>query len=285
MPQKGLIHNKKAIFAVFALMVLIVGTLIFNSLFATVDKGTYQIKQAAISGTMSAHMKPGMYGLMFGSADTWPTAETYYFTHVKDTDDDTDDDKSIEVRFNDGSLADISGTVRIILPSGEQEAIDLVTVYSYRNYNSLRDKLILPVLRNALSNTANLMSARESYSDLRSNYIEWAWDQIQNGVYQTEEEERAVLENGEKITKKFKIIKKDKDGNILRGKNPLEGSGIRLANFEVKMFKYSGTVAKQIETQQKAYMGVATAVAKAKEAEQNAIKEKAEGEAKVMKAR
>ena len=35
-------------------------------LFETVEKGTYQVKQAAVSGSMSAKMTPGLWIQMFG---------------------------------------------------------------------------------------------------------------------------------------------------------------------------------------------------------------------------
>ena len=280
-------NGKVILLAGIPLLSLLLIFMLFNSLFSTVDSGTYHVKQAAITGTMTAKMEPGMYGLYFGSNETWPKAETYYFTSERDTKDDVDEDLSIEVRFNDGSLANISGTIRIILPVSDQQAIDLTTKYGYRKYEALKDKMILPVLRNALRNTANLMSSRESYSTHRSNYVNWAWDQIQNGVYDTEEEEREIVDpiSGDKIKRTFKIVKRNSNGDPIRAKDPLEGTGIRLANFEVKQFRYSSAVAKQIETQQKAFMAVATASAKAKQAEQEKIRVMAEGKMEVEKAR
>ena len=123
LPKKWLLGG-----AAFLIALVFVFTL-FSQIFATVESGTYHIKQAAITGTMTAKMQPGMYGLFFGGNEEWPKAETYYFTSEKDTKDDIDEDLSIEVRFNDGSLANISGTIRIILPTSEEEAIGLTTDY------------------------------------------------------------------------------------------------------------------------------------------------------------
>lgn len=284
----GSIFRSPFFFWLMVLGILFVAlTILSHMLVSTVKSGTYEIKQAAVSGNMSAKMQPGMYPLFFGSKEVWPKAETYYFTADKDTRDDDSRDNSIEVRFNDGSIAHISGTIRIILPISEEDAINLVTKYGYKSYDALRDKLILPVLRNALRNTANLMSARESYSTHRSNFVNWSWDQIQNGVYETEEETREITDmiSGDTIKRTFKIIKKDKNGNVIRGKNPLASTGITLANFEVKQFRYSSQVAKQIETQQKAFMAVATAVAEAKQAEQEKIRVEAEGKKQVTQAK
>ena len=51
-----------------------------GAIFETVKKGTYQIKQAAITGTMSAKMTPGLWLQLWGDIQTWSKAETFYFT-------------------------------------------------------------------------------------------------------------------------------------------------------------------------------------------------------------
>ena len=212
----------------------------------TVNQGTYQVRQMIVTGTMNAKLTPGMWLQLFSDIVTWPTAETFFFAN--DEFGSARIDRAIEVRFNDGSLCDVSGTLRIILPSSEQQAIDLVTKYGYASYRDLEQKLILPVVRNALRLTANLMSARESYSEQRADFVFWAWDQVQNGLYETAEETRKVVDpvSGKEVTKTFKIIKTDEEGNQVYQHNPLEGLGITLANFEVKLFDYTEKVQDQI---------------------------------------
>ena len=141
------------------------------------------------------------------------------------------------------------------------------------------------MVRNALRLTADLMSARESYSEQRADFVFWAWDQIQNGIYETQEETRKVVDHvsGQEITKTFKIIKRDAKGGPVYQRNPVEGLGITLANFEVKLFDYTDKVRAQIGAQQTALMAVATARAKAQQAEQEALIAEAEGKAKVAR--
>ena len=162
-----------------------------------------------------------------------------------------------------------------------------MTKYGYATYEDLEQKLILPVVRNSLRLTANLMSARESYSEKRADFVFWVWDQVQNGLYETMEETREIVDpvSGQKITKRFKIIKTNEDGNPVYQQNPLEGLGLTLANFEVKLFDYTEKVREQISTQQTAIMAVATAVAKAQQAEQEALMVEAEGKANVARER
>ena len=279
------IPPKKVVTIAAVLIIVLLGLSLSSGLFETVKKGTYQIKQAAVTGTMSVKMTPGLWLQLFGDIQTWPKAETFYFT--ADVVEGERRDQSIEVRFDDGSICHISGTCRINLPTSEEEALDLVIKHGYRSFEDMEAKLILPVVRNSLRLTANLMNARESYAEKRADFNKWAWDQIQNGLYETSEEVRKVKDpiSGELVTKTFKIINRNANGSPKYQKNPLQGLGIALANFEIKKFVYAQTVMKQIAEQQKAIMAVATAKANAQEAEQQALTTEAQGKARVMKAK
>ncbi len=265
--------------------ILAVVAILNRGLVATVETGTFQVRQMIVTGELSAKLEPGMWLKLFSNIVTWPKAETFFFTDSEVSGEEID--RAIEVRFNDGSLCDVSGTLRVVLPISEQQAIDVMTKYGYADYTDLEQKLVLPVVRNALRLTANLMSARESYSEQRSDFVFWTWDQIQDGVYETEEETRKVVDpvSGQEVTKSFKIIKQDAMGNPVHQRHPLEGLGITLTNFEVKLFDYTEKVRAQIGTQQSALMAVATARAKAQQAEQEALMAEAEGKANVARAR
>lgn len=276
---------KVAVTVGIAAVVLVLALVLGSQIVETVPAGKYQIKQAAFTGNMSARMSPGLWWQWFGDITEWPTAETFYFT--ADHHEGGPGDASIEVMFNDGSVCKISGTCRVVMPKTEQEAIDLLVKHGFRKHTELEDKLILPVVRNALNRTANLMSARESYSDKRPEFINWAWDQIQNGLYEIDEEIRKEKDpvSGEMVTKIVKVIKKDEKGNLMRQANPFKGTGVTLSNFEIKDFVYSDKVKEQIATQQQALMSVSTARANAQKAEQDALTMEAQGKAKVMEAK
>lgn len=154
------IKIKTKIFLGLVVLIIIITLACGSKIIETVKSGTYQIKQAAVSGNMSAHMQPGLYFQNFGDVGEWPKAETYYFTSDKDSDKDKKEDASIEVRFNEGSLCNISGTCRVVMPISSKHAIELITVHGYQSYDDLANELILKVIRNSLRLTANLMSAR-----------------------------------------------------------------------------------------------------------------------------
>ena len=74
----------------------------------------------------------------------------------------------------------------LFCPAPNPQAIELISTYGYLDYKDLEQKLVLPVVRIALRLTANLMSARESYSEQRADFVFWTWDQVQNGLYETD---------------------------------------------------------------------------------------------------
>jgi hypothetical protein len=278
--------NKLKIFTTaFVAAIVIVILILSGKIIETVDKGTYHVIQRPVTGTMQAMMQPGMYWQVFADFQTWPTSETFYFT--ADKKEGKAEDQSIEVTFNDGSIAKISGTTRVVLPKNEQEAIVITKDMNFRDYDDLEHRFILPIVRNALRLTANLMTARESYSEKMSDFISWARDMIEHGLYKTEEVMKDIEDprTKEKVNKMVKIVKRDKDGKAMRETNPLEGTGITLVNFEIKKFGYEDVVAKQIATQQTNYMEIETAKAQAMKAAQEAITRESQGKAAVMEVR
>jgi len=267
------------------IVTLILAIFLGGNIVETNKKGYYQIKQAAFSGKMTARMTPGMYLQAFGDIQTWPIATTFFFT--ADSEGDENDNQSIEVRFNDGSMTNLSGTIRIVMPTSPKQVIELVTKNSYINEKDLMGRLLRPHVRNALRNMANLMSAKESYTDRRAEFISGAWDQIQNGIYQTTTKTTKTIDplTKEEEDTLVTVVKTDKDGNKLYEKSPMDGLGIEVANFEIKQFLYPKKVNAQIAEQQTAIMGVQTAMANALKAEQDKKTTEEQGKAKVMAAR
>jgi hypothetical protein len=272
--------------AVLAVIALIVAVSIGGNAFEDVPAGKYQVRQQWVTGNMDAKMTPGMWK-QFGTIMEFPLARTFYGTADNDGAGDSEDDKSVTVRYADGSEASISFTARAEMPKTTAEAIALVKIHSFRSYEEVENKLLLPVFRRALRSTATLMTARESYSEKRNDFLVWTWDQVQNGPYITKATERTVIDplSGEEVTRTFQEIVLDEHGNKTHAQNPLKGKGIYLDNFEIKDFNYLGKVNEQIVTQQEAMMNIATAKAKSQEAEQEAIRLASVGKAAVVKAK
>lgn len=275
---------RNKIIGVIVFISIIVLISLGSHLVETVEKGTFQVKQAAVSGTMTVKFTPGMWGQWFGDIEVWPQSETFFF--IADADEGTARDQSMEVRFNDGSLAKISGTCRILMPKSQSQVLDLVVSQNFKTYNDIEQRLFLPIIRNVLRNTANLMSARESYAEKRNDFINWSRQQIESGIFETMDEvtKRVDLVTGDTLDTTVKVVRTDASGLPIHQINPLKGTGILVTNFEIKVFNYSKRVQEQIAEQQNAIMAIATAKAQSARAEQERIKKEAEGKMKVTEA-
>ena len=274
--------NIKSIIAISLFVLCLLGAvLIAPQLYENVHAGTYHITQSPFTGTITARLQPGPYFQCFADVAIFPVSETFYFTSDKEG---GEGDWSIHVQFNDGALCQISGTCRVDMPRTEKECVELVTKFGYRTEKQVDEKLILPVIRRAMMLSANQMSAKESYSEKRMNFIADTLDQVDNGIYVTKDVTSKEVDpvSGQLVTKIQKIPVLDDKGVKIREQNPLKGTGISISNFEVKQFVYEEKVRTQIATQQQALMDVQTAKANAQKAEQDALTAEAKGKAAVM---
>ncbi len=248
----------------------------------TVEKGTYDILQIPVSGKIVAEMKPGMYAQLCGDVTTWPKSDTFFFT--ADSSEGKATDQSIEVRFVDGSMAKISGTMRVQLPTNKDQAKALMTDLNFSGYPDLENRFVLPIVRKALRNTANMMTAQQSYAAKRADFSTWAEDQILLGLYKTKTVMKPIMVNGKEVMKPFKERFMTKGtSDYAREKSPLGSTGIGFAQFEIKSFKYEDKVKKQISAQQESLMAIATKKAEAEKAKQEAITVEAKGKAELQR--
>lgn len=268
---------KKQITYGILILSLVISLAFGSKIVETVEKGTYQIKQAAVTGKMSAHMTPGMYGQFFGDIQVWPVSDTFTFTTSN---------HPMPIRFNDGSQSRAEGSVRVFMPRDGEQAIELITRLGFKSPEAIQEQLVYPHLGRVLRLTSNLMSAKESFNEKRADFDAMAFDQLLYGVYktQTKVKKEEDLVTGKKRTKEYKVILRDKEGNAQREKNPIAGTGITFGAFRITSIKYSDAVKKQIEEQRKAVMEVETAIANSKRAEQDAKTIKMQGIAKVTEA-
>lgn len=266
-------------------MLIVVAILGFGALFcfSNVEQNEVHVVQNLMTGNVYAKTKPGWYWSGACSVKQFPRSETFFFTSDHEG---GRGDWSIETQFNDGAKGWISGTCRVVLPSDETELLELVK-NNFTTWDSIEERLVLPVVRKSIVLTGNAMSSKESYSERRSDFISMAWDQVEKGPYVLKMKEEKVHDpvSGAMVTKITKEFAKDEKGAIVREPNPLVGTGVHLSNFEIKGFKYEDHVEKQIAEQQKNMMDVQTAKAQAQKAEQEALTSEAQGKANVMKAK
>lgn len=288
-----MISMKKLAVIVGSVVALLVVTLCASSIFETNVAGYVQVKQAAISGTLTVKSDPGMYLQMFGDIHTYKEASTYYFT--ADTETGESRDQSLPTQFNDGAKAKVSGSVRLLLPNNDSDA--MINIHrKFKSMNGVMDRLVLPAMRKALFASGPHMSAAESYAERRNEFATLVEEQLLYGIIATEKE--SVVENDDltgedkttyllhKTTCKIEMYNpKCVNGYVRTQKSVFHEFDIRLTNFVIDDIVYPENVLAQIETQRAARMNIITKEAEAKEADARARKAIAEGRAKIAETR
>jgi regulator of protease activity HflC (stomatin/prohibitin superfamily) len=284
------VRNKSYIVGIVLGMISIVALISGGVLFETNSAGYLQVKQAAITGSLTCQMQPGMYGQFFGDIHTYKEAESFNFT---DADQDGHTDAALVTQFNDGTKSSITGSLRVVLPSSCEQLIHL-----HRKFHSMENvmtKLVLPAVRNALFFSGPHMSASESYAERRAEFSMLAEDQLKNGIIITDNSESQVVDQITGETKTVKVVNKkscEKDNNtarciggFLRDESAFHEFGISVTNFVIDGIEYPQSTLDQIETQRKARMNILTQQAQAKEAEARASKADAEAKAQIAETR
>lgn len=266
--------------------VVLFGLIIFfmDSLIGNVDANEYQVKQAFMTGELSAHLTPGWYLKAMGTIYRFPKTETVYFT--RDNIDNPANLGPVTVTFSDNSRCDISGTVRVIMPTSDQYAIDIVAKHSNRTFQDFAVKNIIPVTKRALITAATTMTAPDAKIKM-ADLATLGQDQLNNGIFVLESTKVKELDpaTGEEVVREVKHIKQSTDGTTARFKDdmPLTAFGASATNFVVTDITCSPEIERQISDQQQAKMGIATAKAKAAQADQEVITARKQGDANIAR--
>ena len=269
------------LFVILFLPILLLSGLVFE----TNNSGWYSVKQSAGSGTMTAYTQPGMFPQFFGDVFKYKAADIIYFSK-HESEGKGEQDESIEVRFNDGATARVTGNVRIELPA---DPLKVVQIHSnFRSYESLIRDTVKQVVSESVILTSALMSAEESYTTKRAEFSQMADDQVKNGIYLTEAEtiETKDSKTGEITKKQFvRIQENSKTGEYDRKPSVLDHYGIRVSQFVIKEIDYEEGVDNQIKSKQEALMTIVSSKAQAEKAQQQRITAEEAGKANVATAR
>lgn len=266
----------------FIMIITIVGALLYF-LGGEVKSDKYVIRQEFFTGKMSAITDEGWY-FKFGYVTEFKISDIMWFS--VDEEDGGQKDESIRVRFNDGASAQISGSVRFVLPTEPEKLIQLKKQFG--TFERIKKELVIQVVNEAIYLTASLMSSKESYTTKRSLFSDYAQDQALNGVFRTRTNEILTRDSltGEVSTfTEIEILRDPKTGEILRKESALKDYGVKLKNFVVKRIQYPDNILVQLDEQQQALMDVQKAKAMAQKAEQEAITAEKEGLAKIAVAK
>lgn len=259
---------------IFGLIAVVVLVWLSGSLFETNKFGNYQIKQAAMTGTISVRNEPGFYWQGGGSIVTYPVSEDVNF-----------ETENLKVRFNDGSVASVVGTVKFKLPTDPEKQKELHR--DYGNYDNVEKNLIVRNVSEALSNTAIYMVAEDSYASGRAVFSDLAMQQLKDGIFKTSTKTVEVIDtDGTKFKKKEIRVVYDENGNpVIQKPSLLKHYGIEILQFVVNDFEYDEKIKDLIARKKDAEQNKVVAMANAEKAKQDAITAEEQGKARVAEAR
>lgn len=255
---------------------IILAIIIFCSslIFETNTFGNYQVKQAAGTGNITVRNDAGLYLQMFGSITTYPVSEDIDF-----------EDNNLKVRFNDGSIARVKGTVKFKLPTNPEQQKELHR--DYANYRNVARDLIVRNVAEALANTATYMVAEDSYAAGRAEFSDMAMQQLREGIFKTSTKTVEVVDtDGTKFKKKEIRVVYDENGNpVIQKKSLLKHYGIEILQFVVNDFEYDDKINELIARKKDAEQNKVVAQANAEKAKQDAITAEEQGKARIAEAR
>lgn len=236
--------------------------------------------QAPVSGKLNWYNTPGWAMQNFGTVTTYKKRITYDFENHGQKGD------GLSIRFSDGGHATMYGSVQFNLPTDDKALNALHS--NYRGNEVVTKNLIQTVVNKSVYLTGTLMTSKESYSEKRNDLIHYVTDQIQNGVYRTQQKTTWVKDDLTGQSKEVVIaeILHDKDGKIERQEDSvLNQYNIKAYNFAITTMPYDDVIEAQIKQQQGITMSVQTSIAEAKQKDQQALTAEAEGRASIAKAK
>lgn len=274
--------KKQRIFAI-AFGVLALGMLLMlSSIIETNSAGFFQVKQAAISGDLTVRFDAGTYGQWFGNISTYKNVATVGFG--RQNGEGSADILPIDVIFNDGSKATISGLVRIKLPLDQDNAINLKREYASGFDHFIRSGVV-PIVSNAVKLSANLRSAQDAYTTL-AVFQQAVDDQLRNGIYETRTE-MIKIKNiaGEEEEISTTVLVMDSLNNPLRRPNRLTQLGCEILECVIDVPSFDEKVEEMIAARKDEAMKTELAKQSAIRAKQDAITAEEQGKANVAKAK
>jgi hypothetical protein len=274
--------NKKILAIAFVVLAAIF-LLLARSIFQTNEAGYFQVKQAALTGNMTVRFEAGTYWQNFGSITEYKNVTTCGIGAHKG--DGSADIEAVDVIFNDGSKAKISGLIRVKLPSTVEGAINLKREYSEGFDHFIRSGIV-PIVNNAIKLSANLRSAQDAYTTL-ALFQQAVEDQLKNGIYVTKSDKiQKTTSTGDIEEQRVTVLVYDPVTNQpLRTPNRLQQLGCEVLECVIDVPAFDTKVEEMIAKRKDEAMKTELAKQEAIRAKQDAITAEQQGLANVAKAK
>lgn len=265
-------------------VVIVVIVLLFNVI-KNVDKSEIVCCQH-LTGKLVFWTTPGPKFQWFGTTTSYDRSVQVWFAEGQKGGRTING--PINIRFNDGGTARISGSVRVELPSNDEQLYKIVTKFS--NMEKLMSDLIIPTVNKSVQASGPMMTAYESYAEKKNDLMRYIEDQISNGVYQTIIKEIRVQDEISGDEKVVRVAIPVQDSNAINGIKrqelpPFKEFGIKIVQVALNDISYDDVVINQISKQQQILMDMKTSYSAALKAKQDAIKAEEMGKAKAAEER
>lgn len=268
--DEGNLRVKRVIGIIFTLAVIISGFLLYDGIWENNKASTYQVKQAVYSGELTVKNTAGVYIKWFGDITTYKKVSSLDF-----------EEENIKVRFNDGSEAGIKGKITFRLPTNIEQQKKLHI--EYHDFDNVVKNLIRPNVEESLKQAATLMTAEESYSTGRANFISAAEQQVKQGIFKTISKE-SDSDDGT-VRRTIRIAMSENGQPIIQKPTILKEYGIEITQFTVSDFEFDEVVKNLIAEKKKKEQEQVVSRSEAEKAKQEAITERERGEARIAKQR
>lgn len=238
--------------------------LLFVVFSISVNDGGYRTVIQSPTGTMSVKFTEGWYFAPFSKETPWPNVMSYDLG-----------EGGLAVRYQDGGRGTVDGNVRVQLPN--DEAAMLKFHREFLSVEGAMAKLVIPEVRQALNQTAGLLTSEEAYAEKRSNIAEWAEAIMENGRFVTKTVTREIsMSDGTKQRKQVPEIA-TKDGQPQHQGSPFREYSLQVSGFQVTNIDFETATQTQIDEKRKAEMASITARANADKAAWEEKQVEAEG--------
>lgn len=268
-----------------SLIVALIVMLTINP-FSWNDGGNRTVVQRT-SGEQFVQFSPGVFYAGFFAKETeWPNqiSVTYQANEADlDLKDNGIEIGKIQIMFSDGTTADVRGITQFVLPSDEK---DMILIHNtHRTPQSLVTKRLSTFTKECLQSSAQLMSSDKHYGGGRAQMSQDFMDQLRNGVYLSQTEEKVIYDSIEKENKRLYMteIKIDKKTGLPKRKSSaIKEYEISVADASIVDVDYAAKVDEKLAK----IIDAATASAVSRQdlmtAQQKALTAKAQGEQKLV---
>lgn len=207
--------------------------------------GSRTVVQTA-GGSQSVQFEPGVFiAGFFAKTYEWPNqiSVTYMADQPNlDVRDNGIEIGKIQIMFNDGTTADVKGIAQFVLPSDEK---DMILIHNtHRTPQSLVTKRLATFTKECLQSSAQSMSSDKHYGGGRAQMSQDFLDQLRNGVYISQTEEKNTYDSAEKERKRLYVttVKRDKNGVALRKTSAIKEYQISVADASIVDTDYATVV-------------------------------------------